>query len=122
MGHVSTAGVRRPLTWFPSSVDFSGIGALGAYDVFYTQSACYKLIRLSTFGDQGLDPARVSVPVIGGHAGKTIIPLVSQVRVSPCPEASRPRTQFRGSLWGPRIRLTRISPSVVTLKRPQLRE
>uniref|UniRef100_A0A8C9BAB3 Malate dehydrogenase, mitochondrial n=1 Tax=Phocoena sinus TaxID=42100 RepID=A0A8C9BAB3_PHOSS len=26
----------------------------------------------------GLDPARVSVPVIGGHAGKTIIPLVSQ--------------------------------------------
>lgn len=28
---------------------------------------------------QGLDPARVSVPVIGGHAGKTIIPLISQV-------------------------------------------
>ncbi|NXS58698.1 MDHM protein, partial [Brachypteracias leptosomus] len=27
---------------------------------------------------QGLDPARVSVPVIGGHAGKTIIPLISQ--------------------------------------------
>uniref|UniRef100_A0A8C5UVS5 Malate dehydrogenase, mitochondrial n=1 Tax=Microcebus murinus TaxID=30608 RepID=A0A8C5UVS5_MICMU len=26
----------------------------------------------------GLDPARVSVPVIGGHAGKTIIPLISQ--------------------------------------------
>lgn len=28
---------------------------------------------------QGLDPARVNVPVIGGHAGKTIIPLISQV-------------------------------------------
>ncbi|KAF2977267.1 hypothetical protein EK904_008161, partial [Melospiza melodia maxima] len=27
---------------------------------------------------QGLDPARVAVPVIGGHAGKTIIPLISQ--------------------------------------------
>ncbi|NWV96690.1 MDHM protein, partial [Machaerirhynchus nigripectus] len=27
---------------------------------------------------QGLDPARVTVPVIGGHAGKTIIPLISQ--------------------------------------------
>lgn len=29
---------------------------------------------------KGLDPARVNVPVIGGHAGKTIIPLISQVR------------------------------------------
>ncbi|XP_070768567.1 malate dehydrogenase, mitochondrial isoform X2 [Enoplosus armatus] len=27
---------------------------------------------------KGLDPARVNVPVIGGHAGKTIIPLISQ--------------------------------------------
>nr|XP_061789899.1 malate dehydrogenase, mitochondrial isoform X2 [Nerophis lumbriciformis] len=27
---------------------------------------------------KGLDPARVSVPVVGGHAGKTIIPLISQ--------------------------------------------
>uniref|UniRef100_A0A2K6G260 Malate dehydrogenase, mitochondrial n=1 Tax=Propithecus coquereli TaxID=379532 RepID=A0A2K6G260_PROCO len=26
----------------------------------------------------GLDPARVNIPVIGGHAGKTIIPLISQ--------------------------------------------
>ncbi|XP_054250192.1 malate dehydrogenase, mitochondrial isoform X2 [Indicator indicator] len=26
----------------------------------------------------GLDPAQVTVPVIGGHAGKTIIPLISQ--------------------------------------------
>ncbi|XP_030648339.1 malate dehydrogenase, mitochondrial isoform X2 [Chanos chanos] len=26
----------------------------------------------------GLDPARVNVPVVGGHAGKTIIPLISQ--------------------------------------------
>ncbi|KAG7260229.1 hypothetical protein CRUP_007882 [Coryphaenoides rupestris] len=27
---------------------------------------------------KGLDPARVNVPVVGGHAGKTIIPLISQ--------------------------------------------
>ncbi|KAF6125721.1 malate dehydrogenase 2 [Phyllostomus discolor] len=27
---------------------------------------------------KSLDPARVNVPVIGGHAGKTIIPLISQ--------------------------------------------
>ncbi|KAI1231899.1 malate dehydrogenase, partial [Lamprotornis superbus] len=33
------------------------------------------IVRANTFG---LDPARVTVPVIGGHAGKTIIPLISQ--------------------------------------------
>ncbi|XP_045140609.1 malate dehydrogenase, mitochondrial [Echinops telfairi] len=33
-------------------------------------------------GLSGLDPARVNVPVIGGHAGKTIIPLISQTSLS----------------------------------------
>jgi malate/lactate dehydrogenase len=28
----------------------------------------------------GLDPREVNVPVIGGHAGITILPLLSQVR------------------------------------------
>lgn len=28
----------------------------------------------------GLDPREVNVPVIGGHAGVTILPLLSQVR------------------------------------------
>lgn len=38
------------------------------------------IVRANTFVAQlkGLDPARVNVPVIGGHAGKTIIPLISQ--------------------------------------------
>ncbi|XP_051891816.1 malate dehydrogenase, mitochondrial [Pristis pectinata] len=38
------------------------------------------VVRANTFVAElkGLDPARVSVPVIGGHAGKTIIPLISQ--------------------------------------------
>ena len=27
----------------------------------------------------GLDPREVSVPVVGGHAGVTILPLLSQV-------------------------------------------
>ncbi|XP_078404831.1 malate dehydrogenase, mitochondrial [Cetorhinus maximus] len=38
------------------------------------------VVRANTFiGElKGLDPARVSVPVVGGHAGKTIIPLISQ--------------------------------------------
>uniref|UniRef100_UPI00358F46E8 malate dehydrogenase, mitochondrial n=1 Tax=Myxine glutinosa TaxID=7769 RepID=UPI00358F46E8 len=29
---------------------------------------------------KGVDPAQVSVPVVGGHAGKTIIPLLSQAK------------------------------------------
>ena len=31
---------------------------------------------------QGLDPTRVKIPVIGGHSGNTIIPLLSQVSPS----------------------------------------
>ncbi|CAD7684793.1 unnamed protein product [Nyctereutes procyonoides] len=33
---------------------------------------------ICVISNPGLDPARVNVPVIGGHAGKTIIPLISQ--------------------------------------------
>uniref|UniRef100_G3NRT5 Malate dehydrogenase n=1 Tax=Gasterosteus aculeatus aculeatus TaxID=481459 RepID=G3NRT5_GASAC len=38
------------------------------------------IVRANAFVAElkGLDPARVNVPVIGGHAGKTIIPLISQ--------------------------------------------
>ncbi|XP_027960085.1 malate dehydrogenase, mitochondrial-like isoform X2 [Eumetopias jubatus] len=36
---------------------------------------CPEAIIISS---PGLDPARVNVPVIGGHAGKTLIPLISQ--------------------------------------------
>uniref|UniRef100_A0A8C5PY27 Malate dehydrogenase n=1 Tax=Leptobrachium leishanense TaxID=445787 RepID=A0A8C5PY27_9ANUR len=38
------------------------------------------IVRANTFVAElkGLDPARVNIPVIGGHAGKTIIPLISQ--------------------------------------------
>ncbi|XP_027458594.1 malate dehydrogenase, mitochondrial-like isoform X1 [Zalophus californianus] len=38
------------------------------------------IVRANTFIGvlKGLDPARVNVPVIGGHAGKTLIPLISQ--------------------------------------------
>lgn len=49
-----------------------------------------NLLSANHFGEQGLDPARVSVPVIGGHAGKTIIPLISQVCAH---ESSFPRAQ-----------------------------
>nr|XP_012422425.1 PREDICTED: malate dehydrogenase, mitochondrial-like isoform X2 [Odobenus rosmarus divergens] len=33
---------------------------------------------ICVISNPGLDPARVNVPVVGGHAGKTIIPLISQ--------------------------------------------
>ncbi|XP_045858932.1 malate dehydrogenase, mitochondrial-like [Meles meles] len=38
------------------------------------------IVRANTFIAElkGLDPARVNVPATGGHAGKTIIPLISQ--------------------------------------------
>lgn len=34
------------------------------------------------FFKQGLDPQKVSVPVIGGHSGITIIPVISQAKPS----------------------------------------
>ncbi|TRY98676.1 hypothetical protein DNTS_033430 [Danionella cerebrum] len=39
------------------------------------------IVRANTFVAElkGLDPARVNVPVVGGHAGITIIPLISQL-------------------------------------------
>lgn len=41
------------------------------------------VVRSETFVAQflGLDPKDVTVPVVGGHAGITILPLLSQVRV-----------------------------------------
>uniref|UniRef100_A0A3B3RAR9 Malate dehydrogenase n=1 Tax=Paramormyrops kingsleyae TaxID=1676925 RepID=A0A3B3RAR9_9TELE len=38
------------------------------------------IVRANTFMAEltGLDPAQVNVPVVGGHVGKTIVPLVSQ--------------------------------------------
>lgn len=40
------------------------------------------VVRANTFvaANQNLDPTKLSVPVIGGHAGTTILPLLSQVK------------------------------------------
>lgn len=42
------------------------------------------VVRANTFIAEilGVEPSDVSVPVIGGHAGATILPLLSQVRAS----------------------------------------
>lgn len=54
VGEVSVAGAARGLfpgsfVLFLSSVDFPNVGALGAYDVFDTQSACLKINQTSHF-------------------------------------------------------------------------
>jgi len=43
---------------------------------------CVAQVRANTFvaEDKKLDVKDVDVPVIGGHAGATILPLLSQVR------------------------------------------
>ena len=45
------------------------------------------VVRAKTFiGEaKGIDPTKITVPVIGGHAGGTILPLLSQVRPSCMP-------------------------------------
>uniref|UniRef100_A0A8C0P7X9 Malate dehydrogenase, mitochondrial n=2 Tax=Canis lupus familiaris TaxID=9615 RepID=A0A8C0P7X9_CANLF len=45
---------------------------------------------ICVISNPGLDPARVSVPVIGGHAGKTTIPLIPQC----APKADLPQDQL----------------------------
>ena len=44
------------------------------------------IVRSNTFVAEakGLDVSKVNVPVIGGHAGITILPLLSQVHVHTC--------------------------------------
>lgn len=39
------------------------------------------MICLSQAEVLGLDPREVDVPVVGGHAGVTILPLLSQVSI-----------------------------------------
>ncbi len=48
------------------------------------------LVRARTFIGQlwGVDPQSVSIPVIGGHSGPTIVPLLSQAKTSANPKAS----------------------------------
>lgn len=50
------------------------------------------LVRAETFvsQNQGLDVANVSLPVIGGHAGTTILPLLSHVRARSCRQGQHP--------------------------------
>jgi malate dehydrogenase len=40
------------------------------------------VVRANTFIGEaaGVDPAKVNIPVIGGHSGVTIIPLLSQAK------------------------------------------
>ena len=58
------------------------------------------VVRANTFiaEAKGLDVKDVDIPVIGGHAGETILPLISQVCDAP-----------RRAGW-PQLRLARAAP------------
>lgn len=47
--------------------------------MLYTES--FTLLVLFS-GKQNLDPTKVNIPVVGGHSGVTIIPLISQAKPS----------------------------------------
>lgn len=97
LGGPSTAGVGPSLLISLFCSEFCGFFQYcfrWIWHVLYSKSLL-KTNQASHFGDQGLDPARVNVPVIGGHAGKTIIPVISQVCMFP--PGSRKLTALRGS-------------------------
>lgn len=49
------------------------------------------IFNVESIYSQGLDPQKVSVPVIGGHSGITIIPVISQAK----PSVSFPDDQLK---------------------------
>lgn len=57
------------------------------------------VVRANTFiaEAKGLDVKDVDVPVIGGHAGETILPLISQVRGRCAPAAGPMRCAGLGA-------------------------
>ena len=57
------------------------------------------VVRAETFVGQltNTDPGTVSVPVVGGHAGVTILPLLSQV-LCDCPSYGGHQVQGRAGL------------------------
>uniref|UniRef100_A0A6Q2YMI3 Malate dehydrogenase n=1 Tax=Esox lucius TaxID=8010 RepID=A0A6Q2YMI3_ESOLU len=65
-----------PVMWF--EIVMKKYGVYNPNRVFGVTTL--DIVRANAFVAElkGLDPARVNVPVIGGHAGKTIIPLISQ--------------------------------------------
>ena len=65
----------------PIAVETMKAAGISAPSVFGVTTL--DLVRAKTFIGQmwGVDPQLVSLPVIGGHSGPTIVPLLSQVKV-----------------------------------------
>jgi malate dehydrogenase len=63
------------------------------------------VLRANTFvsENQGMDPTTTNVPVIGGHAGKTILPLLSQVPGAQFDDASRDALTHRIMFGGDEV-------------------
>lgn len=53
------------------------INKLSAIDIYKLSKFCFMISLQAEV--LGLDPREVDVPVVGGHAGVTILPLLSQV-------------------------------------------
>ena len=70
---------------------FKRAGKLNPKKIFGVSTL--DIVRANKFVSElkDLDPADVNVPVIGGHAGKTIMPLISQAT----PSVSFPEDQLK---------------------------
>lgn len=66
----------------PIAVETMKAGGVASPSVFGVTTL--DLVRAKTFIGQlwGVDPQNVNIPVIGGHSGPTIVPLLSQVTVT----------------------------------------
>lgn len=67
----------------PGTTQYIRVDLISIYEVDSTINSVVLICSSDIFALQaevlGLDPREVSVPVVGGHAGVTILPLLSQV-------------------------------------------
>lgn len=78
----------------PIAIETMKKGGVANPSVFGVTSL--DLVRAKTFIGQlyKVDPKLVSVPVIGGHSGPTIVPLLSQIKIN---STTQPKTQLTPS-------------------------
>ena len=73
--------------------------------------------RANTFvaENQGMDPTKLDVPVIGGHAGITILPLLSQVPGASFSDADREKLTHRIQFGGDEVVKAKAGAGSATL-------
>lgn len=80
------------------------------------------IVRASTFVGQisSVDPSCIDIPVIGGHAGKTIIPLLSQSRPAMPPVTQEEIQKLTGRIQEAGTEVTFILVNYYTCLHPLL--